>query len=311
MVPQPTRSNRSIRRVLALIAVISLPQIGLTALTLRTFGEEARLRRELLFRHEAIVLRDAIDQEFARLFATAEALAASPSITAGDVQAFRQKALGMRDVVAAEVTLASSDGTLLVDTRAPAQAPSPDREAFPPLERRLMKGPRVQIVRAQNDQAGRSLIVAAPIKTAGPDRLTPVVSLHLSLDRFGQILNRDELRPGWAASIIDQQGGMVARMPGSIKIVGSSAERSRLEETVHDWGHGTLPGLDGQPVFMGYARSRLAGWLVSIEAKADLVRHREFRTKRDILIVAFLTWLASMIVAVRMLRRSRKRGAEA
>ncbi len=187
MVPQPTRSNRSIGRVLALLAVISVPQIGLTALALSTFGEEARLRRELLFRHEAIVLRDAIDQEFARLFATTEALAASPSITTGDVQAFRQKALGMRDVVAAEVTLASSDGTVLVDTRASSQGQSADHDAMPPLERRLMKGPRVQIVRAQNDQAGRSLIVAAPIKTAGSDQLTHIVSLHLSLDRFGQI----------------------------------------------------------------------------------------------------------------------------
>jgi hypothetical protein len=299
---QPTKRSLSLIVILALVSAIVVPIIVFAALVFDRYQFEARLHHELQARHKALGIAHDIDKEFARLFAIGQTLSISSSISVGDFPAFRQQALLVRDLAGVEVMLSRPGRQPLVDTRLPPAALQAEEEVDFGEEFSRQKQTIVVRVPSQGRQAKSSVAVVTPVFGLGTREVAFTLALFVPTERLQQFVDQTET-PDWTASILDRQGVKLTSTTGGKDIVNRPGQISDSEKSVHEWSVWTGAGVDGQPVFVGYARSKLTGWLVAVDIQAINLQRALHRARRDFGISGSIALLASMLLGAWAMRR--------
>ncbi|SFK92251.1 response regulator [Methylorubrum salsuginis] len=235
----------------ALALMVPPATVAVVATRWYVISEQERLSHTLALIAEEI--RSRIDHDLAQMETVARTLAASPSIDAGDLAAFRIQALASFDPAEATVTLADLDGRQRVNTRAS------DDSALPTLPRpdliaRLVATRRPVISGLMSSPlTGRPIVsVFAPVIRDGA--VVRLVALVALADRFEALIRSPHVTDPYWASVIDGNGEVVARIgqadavdePTSASQSGAEDGILRIEETsrLSDWRFATGVGRD-------------------------------------------------------------------
>jgi two-component sensor histidine kinase len=255
----------------ALVLASTLPLIALAIyLSLdRLAGERQANRTGLMV--NARVLAAGIDSELDTYLAVINTLSKSPSLLAGNFEAFWQEAKDAAEFTpGAWVIVADPAGRQLMNTLRPFGEPLPARTVMPWMERAFTsKRPLVSDV-YRGALAQRAVAsVEVPVFRDG----APLYSLAISFEpkRFLELLQRQRYPPEWLLGILDRQGNFVARIPDNDSRVGTPASEGWLAEIAHaPEGWGEHVSLERERVHSAHSSTR-HGWVVGLSVPEALL----------------------------------------
>lgn len=292
--PGPKRQT-ALRTYLVLVMVGSmLPFLVVSGVLLLRVLQDDRVSVERTLVGSARQQTAALDAEMDATIRTLNALGASSHLQTDDVVGFE------REVRAAAHTqhwigarLISAEPRLLFDTSVPpGQTPSPivDLESVQRvLERRT---PLIATVQ-RSSTGGLAFAVRVPVLRDGVVRY--VLAAVVGPDTVADALRRESPSPTeWTRTIVDSQGTIVARTRGPERFVGTPALPSFMERVrVSDEGFYQDTALEGEPVYVAFARSQLSGWASGVAVSRSLMDNPTRRSMGTLAIVGMLVLLSS------------------
>ncbi|MBF0481028.1 MAG: sensor histidine kinase [Desulfovibrionaceae bacterium] len=214
-----------------------------------------------------------MDRDLAAIQAALRALSTSPSLAAGDLNAFRAQALELlRGYEGADIILADLDGRQLVNSFAGPGAPLPSRNIPAEAQLALKSGQPYISGLFKGAVTGRSLIsVDVPVFREG--RAVYDLSMTFPVDRFAAIFSRQHLSPQWVGTILDRDRVVVARTRDPQRYVGVRRGDSPLMSRIAETGEDTIENttIDGPPSFASFCRSGESGWTVVINVPKTVI----------------------------------------
>jgi hypothetical protein len=217
--------RHSLAGIFALIvAALVVPLSGLlVAALLWVSASNLEAQRTALF-FTARAVATGVDAQIDSYAVLASALAASPSLSSGDLSAFDAEA---RRVTARSqypnvwVVVSDLGGRQLVNTGVPQGQPLPLRHALSRevAVRAIASGrPEVSdVIPGTVSGKWTATVDLVVTKDGAPFR---VISIVTTLGEFAELLNTQDTPPGWLTGILDRQGKFVARVPSNDENVG-------------------------------------------------------------------------------------------
>jgi two-component system, sensor histidine kinase and response regulator len=267
---------RTIRGTLIWMVVICvLPAwIGFAVLIQGMYSSEReRAAQNTMMTARALMLT--VDRELAATRAAVEVLATCPELVSDDLAAFHKRASGMvRKLSGNNIVLIEQSGRQLLNTLVPFGTPVPFGGRPPPRGGQL---PRIALDRSTFSTGkpvitdlffgpvARAPLVAIEVPVFRDGKVKYGLSMALSPEHLGQILDRQKLPPAWVASIFDTNGVTVARTRSPAEFVGLPGPPA-LIEMVKQEPNGFLETLtlEGFPVYWAFSRSETSHWSVAI-----------------------------------------------
>jgi PAS domain-containing protein len=263
VITAPSLRKRLTRLVLACLLPFVVLALLLAATSYSWNRERAVARTADVARGIAL----AVERELRVMTASMEALAFSPSLAAGNLDAFRGEAdaLIARHFPGATIILLEPDGPQLLNTQRLPGAPLPVRATMDATRRVVATGrPTVSDLYQGTVLLAPVIAVDVPVRDAS-GRVTRVLSLGPPLSVFTEILHAQRPQPGWVVSIFDRAGVNVARTPNPERFVGVPASPSlRPLLLASDEGRAETTSLEGTPLLVAWSRPGPSGWSVGI-----------------------------------------------
>ena len=216
----------------------------------------------------------ALDRAFDATIATLQALATSPSLDRGDLQAFYLEGQRAQATQAGwyTIVLRSVDGKPLVSTRVPwgtPLLPVTDVESMRQLV--TTHEPAVGIIR-NAPRGGPEHVFAIRVPVLRRDDLHYVLTAIINIDALANVVPRyapdsDE----WTRAILDPEGTIALRTRGSEGYIGeraSDAFRTRLRDMPEGVSSEATP--DGAPVYAATSRGRFGWTAIVVVPRATL-----------------------------------------
>ena len=277
-----TAAGSSLRSTLLSFGAVLLAPVLIVAAVLLwqiTTAEQARYEHEA--RAAALRIVAAIDRELAIIQASAQTLASSASLHAGNYARFHERA---REIVGTwekpenfAVVVRDTTGQQVVNTRLSWGTPLPrgaaseaDREVIE-TRRALFQGIFIGAT------AGRPIVsVRVPVQSG--DQVTHVLSIAIEPRHLAHVLAQQPLPNSWTSALIDRAGRIIARSVQHDGLVGVEAPaefRARLGDREGVW---TGANMEGTTVLAGYARSQLSGWTAVVSIPLSVLREPLWRS---------------------------------
>lgn len=236
----------------------------------------------------------AIDRELAATKTTLIALASSPALTEGNLEAFYNQAAAARDIGDIDFFLTSRGGKLLLTTQGAWDAQRDGKSPVSPIAPKDILDAPAPVVADVSKGAGEpsSFTISIPVRRG--NRSIYVLSALLSAKRIEEILQRAELDPGWMATVVDRKGTVVAR---STYAGGRTKDGSGSGK-----GGGVSAGLwhsDGHqgPVLRSSAISQQSGWQISTTVPETIANRPIVRSWALVAVLALSFALLSALLA--------------
>lgn len=272
---------------------ILAPVVVFSTLSLNMLLESERVAALRGMHETARATALVIDRELLGAEAALKVLAASPSFSAGDLQALYVQAKAADRGPGAWTIVLDSNGQQVLNTIVPYGTRLP-----PPVAKR-----RVDQVLA----TGRTLVsdlipgpvmhtlvstLNVPVPASGDRRY--VLAATFKADFFEQLLQQQQIPASWIVGIIDTQGHFVARSHRDAELAGRPARAELVDAArktaVGQIRHTTLEGVDSYDVF---THSAISGWTVAVAAPVSTI---EASAKKAVL-VAFLGFVFAVVCA--------------
>ncbi|MCB4823571.1 PAS domain-containing protein [Roseicella aerolata] len=301
--PQPLSQGRPLAWHLGMLCTALLvPMLALGGFLLVRMAEAERTRHEGVAREAARQIAIALDRGLTTYQAMLEVLATSDYLRAGNLAAFRQRALEVPRPAGAEIVLRDAAGRILAETGSSSLPPAANR---PPGEadRKAAATGRPQVsdvIATAAADAVRSFLVVAPVRGKEGDVLY-LLGLDVPISVLGSLLRREEVPDGMVASLADRNGIVAARSAEHARYTGLRLPAHMLDG-IGDREQGWIrtEANEGTIVVAAFARSGIAGWtaVVSLpEASfaAPLRRSLYFTTAFGLLLGALAAGLAHAV----------------
>ncbi len=216
----------------------------------------------------------AVDAELKGTIVTLQAMTASSSLQADDLERFYRTAVATLATQPnwLSIILLKPDGEQVLNTMAPWGEPL-NRTARQPASQQ-------QVVRTRQPAIGGVIFgdgtftkvpgipVRVPVLREG--KLVYVLTAVVKPESFQPLLEQQRLPAGWVSGLVDADGKFVARVPP--KPVGSPASAdylAALKAEPEGWYRGrTVEGLD---TYTAHVRSDLSGWSVGFAIPSGMV----------------------------------------
>lgn len=205
----------------------------------------------------------AIDRELAATTTTLIALASSPALTEGELKAFYNQAVAARDVSGIDFFLTSRSGKSLLTTQLPWESQSDAPETPSPIIAKDVldaSEPVVSDVSKAAKGGAPTFTISVPVRRGSKGIY--VLSALISSERIYEILQRMQLDPGWAATVVDRQGVVVARSKDFPARAGTLWRGSTGIEQHVGTGLARATDSEGEPVLRSSTHSLQSGWLI-------------------------------------------------
>jgi two-component system, sensor histidine kinase and response regulator len=270
---------RTIRGTLIWMVVICvLPAwIGFAVLMQSMYSSEReRVAQNTIMTARALML--AVDRELAAMRAAVEVLATSRELASDDFAAFHERASALvRQLSGNNIVLIEQSGQQLLNTLVPfGGRPLPHGGQRPrmALDRLMFNTGKPVITDLFFGPVARAPLVAIEVPVFRDGKVKYELSMALSPEHLGQILDRQKLAPAWVASIFDTNGVTVARTRGPAELVGRPGPPA-LIEMVKQKPNGFLDTLtlEGFPVYLAFSRSETSNWSVAIGIPTAEMNH--------------------------------------
>lgn len=205
-----------------------------------------------------------VDNELRTKEAVLLALAKSPALLEGDLQAFKLYARQVVPGPNSVVVLSSLDGQQLINTRAPLDRPLPsiDRELLSltkaSLSRTVVSNLFIGAVAKRKDIA-----VDIPVFVDG--KLKYRMAMGVEAASFERLL-QERRSTRWLMVVIDRNARVLARSFDSVKFVGRHASIRLRSRVLSGEEHGINEGvtLEGTPVTTFFHRAPMSSWTVAV-----------------------------------------------
>ncbi len=255
--------------LLALAAAIVLPLLTLAVVealdSIHARQHEATLQMQLLLADSA----HGVEQGLAGMTSTAEVLAGSPSLIAGDLKAFRQEADDVATARGVDIVLRDASGAQVVSTRVPPGAPLP---SLPPEDRQARLA-----VNAGQDYVSdiyasgmthpflARIVVPAAFKTGRGMASGYSLEVAFTPRAIGQWLN-DSGRPNhWIVCVIGRNGQLLSHSGDPDAYVGRGSAMDSFGPIKGFSGQWQSFDFVGDPI-TGMHMKLTSGWTVAVGA---------------------------------------------
>lgn len=241
---------------IAFSAALTLPVMAIAGYMMWSLAqsENARLQNSLHEVNEQIIF--ALERKHGADIAALRALATSPALRSGGIEAFRTQANAMVDAIGAltNVILRDADGRVLMETGAGAEA-GPPPEFLRPNE----APPELSGVIIGKSFAQSAYFISTPVIVTGVVRY--YVIARVALPSLSSLMREQMIDEGYFASVVDANGLILARSADSDKYYGRKLNGlvGNLPATF-TWS-GVNP--QGVAVFGIFNRSKMTGWGVT------------------------------------------------
>jgi PAS domain S-box-containing protein len=258
----PGRAHRSLSvrgYLLVMVLAILLPVGAFAGVLFWRYADSEIARIDQQLQNDAHELALDVDRDLQAKIVTLETLATANSIESGDYARFYDRALRVKSLAGVDISLRGRDGQQLANTRVPWGTPLP-RNLFPDDEKAAATGkPYVSNI-VEGLVAGHPIyLISVPVTEGG----TVNYLLHMTVDltALGDLVHAD-IVPGQIAGILDRANVVMARTEGSSERIGKPSSRSFTDQIKDDQGTWLGQNIQGYQIRLGYARSKLSGWLV-------------------------------------------------
>ncbi len=264
MASRPPRSLRQQLTWLSLLSLLPLAILAALALVYAAQAHRAELERSTLDLSRAVAT--AVQSELDATLVALDSLSRSSELLAGDLQAFRDRAVDAVELQPHWSALAVLDarGEPVLRTNAPAGGggyPVVD----PASVEKVLETRAPVVGRAGHDPTGR---VGVPIRfpVILDNELRFVLSASLTADRMAAMLQRQRVPEGWVIAILDGDLQVFARSRSQEEFALRKATPAlqRLATSGLAEGHGQSTNQEGLPVVTGFSRTPEFGWLVAV-----------------------------------------------
>ncbi len=255
-------------KTVTLVLACAVPTIvGFAALS---YDAYARQREHLV--HDAArmaqALMSAVERDLSAGETAARALASSPSLSTGDLDAFRAQATSLLtdDFPAFAFVLSDIHGKALLNTRFAKGAPMPANGNVGPIREVAVSGRAATSDLYKGDaQQPRMVSIDVPVQRDGAVRY--VLSAQLRPEHINTLLSEQGLPPHWNGQVFDRNAIFVGRNRGAHQVIGQVANPI-LVEAMKRQPAGTVELISRENMHMlvAYTRSPQRGWFVSVGA---------------------------------------------
>ncbi|WP_376089640.1 cache domain-containing protein [Roseomonas sp. CCTCC AB2023176] len=212
----PLPGAPTLRGRLSRLVVVALLPVALLAAAVATSGYRAeRGRTEARTVEVARGVALAVERELRGMTASLEALALSPSLGSGDLDAFRREAAALtaRHYPGANVLVVAPDGRQLMNLAVPPGQPLPSRVMMD-TTRQVIETGRPAVSDVFTGQPLSRPVVSVDVPVPGPDgAVSQVLALGFPASAFAEIIRQQRPRRGSVVAILDRRGTVVAREP--------------------------------------------------------------------------------------------------
>ncbi len=307
------RRGLSMRGYLFIMSSAILLPVMLFAAILFWRYYDAELRRiEQNLDNDAHQLAQDVDRDLQSQIVTLETLATAGSVAKSDYAGLYASAMKIHDLAGVDVLLRDRSGQQLMNTRVPWGTPLPSDVAEGDDQVVATRKPYVSNVIVGTVARRPIYFITVPILADNEVRYF----LHLSLDlrRLVGILD-ENIDPGQVAGILDRDDRVMARTEDFENRVGKPASERFVVQAKGAGGNWLGTNIQGQTIRVGYAHSKLAGWLVWVGVPDDVVRGALRATLWRLsmlgLALAVLAFGVAYLLAERLAGASRSLAAQA
>ena len=286
------RLGGSVRaRLLRLALLLVLPCLGISALLTWRVFVAARQGAETALLATAHGLGQSLDRQFVEAEVLLRTLAATEELRAGRLTELDRLARATA-LPGTAIVLLDPSGRSLIDTARPPGA----RPAVLPVAgwaREVAGQAFVSSLVSQRAGGVLSARVVLPVGIGG--RHAYDLELVLSASALQGLLSRVPLPRGWASTVVDTTGTIVASTGAPGPVAGRRASGGMLA-TIGE-GEGVRDGSapDGTPVVMASSRSDRAHWAVTVQAPRTLIAEAGRQS------TMLLIWLGSGVMIAGLL----------
>jgi two-component sensor histidine kinase len=210
-------------------------------------------------------IRLVLDAEMQGITAGLEVLAASRSLTGGDLEAFRESvdAFQRRFPEGASISLATHDGRQLLNSNAAPGAPLPARVNRASIDEVFRTGrPSYSNLFVGSVTHQRIITVSVPVVRNGS--VIYELSFNPPLALFQDIIQRQRPDDEWTMSIFDAMGVNFARVPNPEQTIGQRASPTLYAHLFHETeAKVEVVSREGAPLITAFTRSPVTGWTVA------------------------------------------------
>lgn len=260
----------SLRQVLwGLVFALTLPAILIAAAGFYSSHQAEREATDLRLQETARALSLSLDREIEKSEMALRVLALSPYIVNGNHEGFYRQAKEAGLPSPSWVALIEPDGKVLVNTRLPYHAPSPNSVRHDALKH-VEETRRALLSDLHVEQAtGRALIILdVPVIIDG--KVAYILSAAIGPEIFQQLISDQRVAKDWNAAVIDRSGRIVARSRTPELFVGQLAS-ANVRDAVSASPEGKMQSvtLDGIPVRTYFSKSYVYNWsfIISVPSK--------------------------------------------
>jgi two-component sensor histidine kinase len=222
--------------------------------------EESRFERDGLATARAGAL--AIEREIQGVIATAEVLATSPALQAGDLQTFDRQAkaavVAERD---SQITLRDLDSRQLVNSLLPWGEAPPNRSSLAAYDQEVLRTGKPAVADHFVGIVGRTSQTAVVVPVRRDGQIVYLLSIALHVERLRGVL-RDESDDFWRMAAIDRGGTVVTRTRNPDTPGARAPEPILAAARQADRGFVRFNAVDGTPSVAAFARTSF-GWIVA------------------------------------------------
>lgn len=289
----------SVRLLLILLTLsIIVPAVGLTGFLLWADyqRQEDQFEAQLLSTTRAVSI--ALDGRIGQGEGVLKGLAASGPRDA-DLSAFQDRAKAATRTLPGWIALSDEAGRLMLNTGA-----SEGRPRGVPLEPAAKLGGQAPVVSSLHiDPVSNEPLfsITEPVVIGGKSYLLSYIASPRSLD---PVLRGQQLPKGWVLGVVDRNGRLLARWPGSQAFVGHAASAEFLTAARRDpEGVVNSRSLEGVANTVAFSRSATTGWTCAIGVPRAVLLARAFQSMLLLGIVAAVLLAAGLGVAVLLSQR--------
>lgn len=269
-----------IRTYLVLFALaLSLPLLCVSVFGLHRMASTEESQTDSRILAFAKNLAVDVDKELDRAIVTLEALAHSSELRSGDLRGFHKLALIAFRPKKAAIVLLDKSYRQLVDTLSDYGTALP-ATADPATAKRVVETGRPQISGVFKGSINGLYVFNVEIPVFDADRQVQyVLIMSFQASHISDILKQIHYPPGWVSGVTDQNGIILARSDHPEEYVGTPLPTELFERTAKA-GEGVYQATDvaGISILRSTARSRHAGWYVSLAAPLSFVQAPRWRS---------------------------------
>jgi len=253
-------------------AALAGPVFVFIAVLMWQLAQAERTRYESEAVDRAGEIAAAVDRELAGLAAAARALATDLALDEGRLDAFARRARAALGAADAAVLITTREGERLLDTRlSPNALPAPAQDAYS-WERLSPGGALVSdLIEPAEGASGEAGVprIAVNARAMMEGSLPVLVSIAVPA---ASVLAGQDIKPPFAASVLDRDGVLVARSLDHDRWIGTRAGDDLLGIVSGGRGHFVARNFEGVETLAGYARTRLGQWTVLAMVPEDVAQ---------------------------------------